>query len=138
MRENFERYIDNVEYHIYGNQEIPYKRMQYLNTEEKDTAVLNIMDQEDWVTHYKKIWNASEDENDKGSNLEQRCWGYFIRRNIYAALKWINCKAVETENTNIKWIKCGGNILVLSTGKDNNYNKQISTLAINHVPYLPK
>lgn len=46
-----------IEHDIHGRQEIAYKVMQHLNSEEEDTTKINTISTEKWIRHFKQLWH---------------------------------------------------------------------------------
>lgn len=51
----------NTEYDIHRTQNVAYKAMKHLNSSERDTAFINITEDE-WLNFYKDLWE-NETEN---------------------------------------------------------------------------
>ena len=73
--ESWNRFISEVEHDMYGRQIIGYKLIKHINKPEKDTASLNIINEQKWINHYRNLWYNKElnkieidleEENERG------------------------------------------------------------------------
>ena len=56
--------MSTIEQDCHGTQDVAYKMMRHLNSTERDTVKINNISEENWITHYNKLWtNEDEDIN---------------------------------------------------------------------------
>ena len=63
--DSWEQYIYNIEDDVHGRQEKAYKIMKHLNKKETDGSRLNIIEKEEWLEDYKKLFFYSNIEEEE-------------------------------------------------------------------------
>lgn len=111
-QESWDRFVSNIENDIHGRQEIAYKIMRHLNTEEKDNAELNIIKEKGWLEHYRKLWYDPEIEEEDSTSYEVYNIDPLTMDEFEEALqKSKNRKAPGLDGINLELIKYSGTTL---------------------------
>ena len=114
--ESWDRFISTIEADIHGRQNIAYKVMRSMNSEEKDRLMINNIKKEEWIEHYRRLWQTDETEetileteNTRGLGLDD-----LTMDEMTEALKTIkNRKATGINGVNAEMWKYGGTMLHL-------------------------
>lgn len=110
-QDSWDRFISNVEDDIHGRQEFAYKMMKHLNKTEKDDAKINIINKDEWLTYYTKLWTKEENMENPGNRNgkdeeEDRSVDQIEMGELEAALqKTKNRKAPGQDNINPELLK---------------------------------
>jgi len=114
-QESWEKFISQVENDLHGRQTFAYKAIKQMNKTEKDTAHLEVIDEQKWIQHYEKLWynpNSPVEED-----LEEHTpYGidYITMEELMNAIKTSkNRKATGADQINMELLKYGGLLLHL-------------------------
>lgn len=74
QQNRWDTFISKIENDVHGRQQMAYKIMKHLNSEEKDTAQINIITTTEWLKYYKNLWYleelAEEDQEYENEKIE--------------------------------------------------------------------
>ena len=65
-----------MEHDLYGRQSIAWKILKHMNKSEKDTAKLNIISEQLWLEHYRRLWNHENKQTDDRYNYDEDLTSY--------------------------------------------------------------
>ena len=98
---------------MHGQQNMAYKAIKYLNKQEKDTLKLNIIDENQWIEYYRKLWYdpslADANFEEERQNKEIPEVDMLSIQELEEALKSCkNRKAAGIDSINIELFKYSG------------------------------
>ena len=70
-KENWDKFITNIENDLHGRQTVAYKLMKHLKQKEKDTANIKTINNSQWLQYYKTLWTSMNGNEDEMRNREQ-------------------------------------------------------------------
>jgi hypothetical protein len=103
-----------IENDIHGRQTLAYKVMRYLNSNERDTAKLDIIQEKEWIEHYKNLWYDPQLEQE--TNEKYECYNFdlvTINELEKVLKKSKGRKAPGPDGISTELIKYGGTLLKL-------------------------
>jgi hypothetical protein len=113
-QESWERFIAMIENDVHGRQTLAYKVMRYLNSEERDTAKLDIIQEKEWMEHYKYLWYDPQLERETNEKYECYNIDLLTINELEKALKKSKGrKAQGPGGISTELIKYGGTLLKL-------------------------
>lgn len=106
-------FVSNIEHDLHGRQEVAYKIIKHLNSQERDTARLNVIEDEEWKRHYQELWCQAEANRDEGSDISA-CVDMITLDELQQALRDSkNRKASGLDKINMELLKHGGPLFEL-------------------------
>lgn len=108
-QESWDLFISTIENDVHGRQNVAYKIMNHLKSEEKDTAELNVIKKDDWIKYYKDLlYDPTVIAEDKSQYNNPQIDPLSKHEMEYALSSMKNRKAPGVDGINAELLKYGG------------------------------